>query len=139
MIPSRHELVIPNRIPSLRQMSAWLNGTLKDMGMNEQVLFHFDLCANEAVSNVIGYAFPDAGEHLITVRITRMDDRLSLEIEDDGMPFNPLTKPRNIPAASLEEAEIGGLGVDLIRHYMDDYTYRREAGRNILMMTANLA
>lgn len=119
-------------------MSAWLNGTLKDMGVNEQVLFHFDLCANEAVSNVIGYAFPDAGDHFITLRLLHSENRLSLEVEDDGMPFNPLTKPRNIPAASLEDAEIGGLGVDLIRHYMDAYSYRREDGKNFLMMTADL-
>lgn len=120
-------------------MSTWLHDLLKDMGMSEQVLFHFDLCANEAVSNVIGYAFPDAGEHRITMRLTRTEERVSLEIEDDGMPFNPLTKPRNIPAASVEDAEIGGLGVDLIRHYMDAYSYQREAGRNILTMTAHLA
>lgn len=132
---SEYSLVIPNQIAALRKMSEWLQSVLEEMGMNDQIMFRFDLCANEAVSNVIGYAYPDAGKHEISLRIVRNAERLSLEIKDDGLPYNPLERSKHAMPASLEEAEIGGLGVDLIREYMDHCDYLREAGKNILTLT----
>lgn len=136
---SDYSLVIPNQIAALRKMSEWLQSALEEMGMNDQIMFRFDLCANEAVSNIIGYAYPDAGSHEIALRITLEAERLSLGIEDDGIPFNPLVKPKKQTPANLEEADIGGLGIDLIRHYMDECHYQRQTGRNILILSVMLA
>lgn len=116
-------------------MSLWLDAAFRQLGLPAALLFKFDLCANEAVTNIISYAFPENGRHEISVRMSFIDLVASLEIEDDGIPFNPLDAPQHVQPASLEEAKIGGLGIDLIRRFMDECTYVRHNGRNLLKMT----
>jgi len=119
-------------------MSQWLNAAFRHLKLPEILLFKFDLCANEAVTNIISYAFPENGIHEISLRMSFINLVASLEIEDDGIPFNPLDAPQHIQPASLEEAKIGGLGIDLIRHLMDECTYARHNGRNVLKMIVNV-
>ena len=135
---SEYSLVIPNELAALRKMSAWLQSALAEMNMNDEVRYGFDLCANEAVSNVINYAYPNGGTHHIALRLARNAQRLSLEIRDDGLPYNPLTRPKQPTPAGIDQARIGGLGVDLIREYMDECDYQREAGSNILTLTVKV-
>jgi serine/threonine-protein kinase RsbW len=61
---------------------------------------------------------------------------VSLDIEDDGVAFNPFDAPQHVQPASLEEANIGGLGIALMRRLMDECTYARRGGRNVLEMAA---
>src|SRR4051794_24174619 len=99
-------------------MSLWLDKEIRQLGLPEQVLFNFDLCANEAVTNIISYAYPHNGNHKILLQIAIAQDAVSLTIEDDGIAFNPLEEPKHVQPTSLEAARIGGLGVDLIRNFM---------------------
>jgi serine/threonine-protein kinase RsbW len=131
-------LVIRNELSALREMSAWLEATIQRLEVPEPLVFKFDLCANEAVTNVISYAYPQNGSHEIGLRLFRENEALCLEIEDDGIPFNPIERPQHAQPASLEEAEIGGLGVDLIRTFMDECHYARRSGRNVLKMVAHI-
>ena len=98
--------------------------------------YRLDTGLNEAVTNVISYGYPDGAEHLIRLRLWAHGDIVSLEVEDDGLPFDPLrAEPRPAPH-TLEEAPIGGLGIQLIRAMLDECHYRREAGQNHLTMIA---
>jgi serine/threonine-protein kinase RsbW len=134
-----HTLTINNQISEIRRMSQWLETTSQQLGLPADSIFKFDLCANEAVTNVISYAFPENGDHEITLRLSVDHQAASLVIEDDGTPFNPLDTPDHVQPASLEEASIGGLGIDLIRRMMDECDYAYRSGRNILRMTVNLS
>jgi serine/threonine-protein kinase RsbW len=127
-------LVIRNQFAELRPMSAWLSETIKAMGGSDENIFNFDLCANEAVTNIISYGYTDQGEHEIILDIAVSGDVLCLSIEDDGSPFNPLEKPEHISPHNLEEAQIGGLGVDLILKIMKECHYTRINGKNIFRM-----
>jgi serine/threonine-protein kinase RsbW len=127
-------LVIRNQFVELRPMSAWLSETIKAMGGSDESIFNFDLCANEAVTNIISYGYTDQGEHEIILDIAVSGDVLCLSIEDDGSPFNPLEKPEHISPHNLEEAQIGGLGVDLILKIMKECHYTRINGKNIFRM-----
>jgi len=119
-------------------MSVWLDASIRRLDVPERLLFRFDLCANEAVSNIIAYAYPENGAREIALRLYREKDALCLEIEDDGVAFNPLERPRHAQPESLADAEVGGLGVDLIRSFMDECHYARREGRNILRMVARV-
>jgi serine/threonine-protein kinase RsbW len=134
-----HVLEIDNCLSEIRRMSLWLDAAIRQLGLSEDLLFNFDLCANEAVTNIISYAYPENGQHKISLQLSNSDDSVSLEIKDDGIPFNPLERPPHVQPASLEEAKIGGLGVDLIRHFMDECSYVRHNGRNVLKMTAHIS
>lgn len=119
-------------------MSLWLTGSLGHCGLSRELQFKFDLCANEAVTNIISYAYPKGGEHDIRLQLKVGSDKAHLTIEDDGIAFNPLRMPEHIQPSTLKEARVGGLGIDLIRHYMDDIEYKRLQDTNILSMQINL-
>lgn len=131
-------LVIANRFGAIREMSTWLEGKLGSLGLPQALIFNFDLCANEAVTNIVSYAYPQGGEHQIELRLMQQGEALSLRIEDDGIPFDPLARPPHVQPQSLEEAPIGGLGIDLMRSLMDECRYAREQERNVLTLTAYL-
>lgn len=131
-------LTIHNHISEIRRMSQWLDAASRQFGLPAELLFKFDLCANEAVTNIISYAFPENGNHEISLRLSVINLVASLEIGDDGIPFNPLAAPEHVQPASLEEANIGGLGIDLIRRFMDECKYARHNGRNVLKMAVNV-
>jgi len=129
-------LVIRNQFAELRPMSSWLSRSIKAMGGSDEEIFNFDLCANEAVTNIISYGYTDQDEHEIILDIALADNIFCLSIEDDGSPFNPLEKPEHTSPHSLEEAQIGGLGVDLILKIMKKCYYTRVNGKNIFKMCA---
>jgi len=116
-------------------MSLWIDAASRQLGLPAGWISKLDLCANEAVANIISYAFPDEGMHEISMRLSFNGSSASLEIEDDGIPFNPLVAPEHVQPASLEEVLIGGLGIKMIRRYMDKCKYIRRKGKNVLKMT----
>jgi serine/threonine-protein kinase RsbW len=127
-------LVIRNQFAELRPMSSWLSRSIKAMGGSDEEIFNFDLCANEAVTNIISYGYTDQNEHEIILDIACSGNILCLSIEDDGVPFNPLEKPEHLTPHNLEDAQIGGLGVDLILRMMKECHYARINGKNIFKM-----
>lgn len=119
-------------------MSLWLTGSLGRCGLSREIQFKFDLCANEAVTNIISYGFPAGGEHEIHLLLQVTQEYALLTIEDEGVAFNPVKNPAHIQPQSLKDAKVGGLGIDLIRHYMDRVSYSRKDPLNRLSMQLNL-
>jgi anti-sigma regulatory factor (Ser/Thr protein kinase) len=130
------ELRIRNRLDELGRASAWLARFTDSLALPAETVFRLDLGLTEALTNVIAYAYPDGAEHEIRIRLEAEEAAVSLEVEDDGVAFDPLTAERPPLPSRLEEAAIGGLGIHLIRSMLDDCHYRREAGRNRLTMVA---
>ena len=115
-------------------MSKWIDVAGRQMELPDEVLSDIDHCAAEAVHNIIAYAYRDSGSHLIQVRLTREAERVNLEIEDDGMAFNPLEYPAPPPVCRIEQAPLGGRGIRIMRGLMTECSYRREDGKNVLVM-----
>jgi anti-sigma regulatory factor (Ser/Thr protein kinase) len=121
----------------LRRLGAWLRQHLGH-DLPEESVFALDLGLQEAVANTMSYAFPDDGAHAIVVTLRRLEDRIEVEVEDGGIPFNPLaTVPPPLPVR-LEDVTPGGNGIRLMRRFLDDVTYRRSLGRNHLVLTRRL-
>lgn len=116
-------------------MSEWFQGLPVTAGLDPAMVWHAELCLNEAASNIMRYAHSDGAPHPITVEIEPLEHGLRMTIIDDGQPFNP-AEPRELPAArSIEEMPIGGLGVYLIQSFASEVQYRRDADRNVLVLT----
>ena len=128
-------LVVANDIAELRRMSAWLVGEARALGVPAPVVDDLEVCANEAVTNVINYGFEGGRRHEIALRIAVDARQVSLQIEDDGRPFNPLDLPERPDPPSLREAPVGGFGVRLIRRLMPASRYERRGGRNVLTLS----
>lgn len=131
-------LDIPNRVTSIRLVTAWISDSLKSAGFPKDLSFNLELCAEEAITNIISYGYQDDIEHQIVLQLDLGNNRVSLEIKDDGNPFNPLEMPVHVAPQGLADAKVGGLGVELVRKMMDECSYVRERNCNILKMTACL-
>ena len=129
-------LTISNEMAELRRMSEWLGSSGQACGMQKEVLSRLEVCANEAVTNIIRYAYEDPKGHSITLELDKTATGARLVIRDDGKPFNMLETPEPRQPASLADARIGGLGIPLIRRLMSQCAYRRENGLNVLCLEA---
>ena len=96
-----------------------------------------DIAAEELFVNVCRYAYPEAtpedpGEVRISFVYESNPPALTVEIADDGVPYNPLEKPDAVTPDDIAEVPIGGLGILMAKNSVDEMSYRRDAGSNVL-------
>jgi serine/threonine-protein kinase RsbW len=126
------KLVLPAVLTNLGPMMAFITDASQNMGFDDKKIFHIKLASEEILVNIVNYSYP-GGQGDIEINVTgRGEDALVVEIADRGIAFDPLSLPEPDIHAPMEKRKIGGLGVFLVRKLMDEVTYRREEGRNIL-------
>ncbi|MBR1517214.1 MAG: ATP-binding protein [Bacteroidales bacterium] len=116
----------------------WLMAS-PDMPSDDGLLFKIRLSIEEAVENVVRYAY-ETGNGWMEVSTDLNHDtfELTIELRDAGTPFNPLDRPDPDITLAAEDRPIGGLGIFLCKQLMDDIAYRYENGCNILTMKKNI-
>lgn len=92
------------------------------------------ISCEEIIVNIISYAYPPDADGHIRLEVTRDHGKLCIEIQDGGVPFNPLDRQKPDISQQLEEREIGGLGIFLVLEMMDEVEYRYEEGKNKLIL-----
>ena len=132
-------LKIKNDIAEIALLRDKVGDFCRAGGVSERFVNNVKLAMDEILTNVISYAFKDRDTHEIIIRAGLEDMFLHIEIEDDGWQFNPLGLPDPDIQKPLEDRQIGGLGVYLVRKLMDGVEYRRENEKNILIMKKNIA
>lgn len=114
------------------EMLAYILETGEQAGVPMKRQLKLQLGFEEAVVNVISYAYGQEGGGLLWLRAYPEDGELIIEIKDRGMAFNPLQKEDALEhkPASPEEAQIGGLGIAFMRRIFSDmaYEYAEEEG-----------
>lgn len=125
-------LTLKNKVDELNKLSAWINEDIASVfKISESTAFKMDLVLSELIANIISYAYPTPCESEIAITCHFFSDSIKIDIEDSGIPFNLLSTPDRVLPHSLEEAAIGGLGIHLIRHYIDEGNYQRKNNKNI--------
>ena len=104
----------------------------------DEVIFYLNLALEEVVSNIIRHGYGGREDGEVSLILHLAGEAIAVTVEDDGVPFNPLELPEPDLTAPLEEREVGGLGVYLVRQLMDEVDYRAEGKRNILRMTMRI-
>ena len=107
-----------------------------DMPTDPDLRFKIELSVEEAVENVVQYAY-EGGIGWLEAG-TSLDNKslvLTIELRDAGVPFNPLEKDDPDITLSAKERPVGGLGIYLCKQMMDSISYRYEDGNNVLIMT----
>ena len=138
MTPHRLQLTIPNGLAEISGVVDALHNFSLQSNLPNDIDFALQLVAEEVLSNIILYGFPNGGSHTILMDVHTNGSEVSMLVQDEGVPFNPLDQPAPVRPVSLEEMKIGGLGIHLVRNSMDEVTYRREDGRNTLYLTKRL-
>jgi sigma-B regulation protein RsbU (phosphoserine phosphatase) len=103
-------------------------------GIDQKVCIVFD----DLLNNIISYGFSDDEEHQININISLTPEQLVITVADDGTPFNPFDRVGPDTSLSLEERDIGGLGVLLVTELMDQCSYQRRRDRNVVTLVMNL-
>ena len=99
-----------------------------------------NLALEEAVSNVIMYAYPKGSDGLVELEAIIRKGSMEFILSDNGTPFDPTAAPEADITLDVEDRPIGGLGIFLVRNIMDEVKYNRsDDGKNILSMTKKLA
>ena len=124
------ELEIENRLGEIPNAIKRFEEFAVEHDLRPAVRRSISLVLDELLNNTISYAYPDVGNHTISVRGELMLDRLVVTISDDGIPFNPFSRATPDTKLSIEDREIGGLGMHLVRNLMNEALYTRRADHN---------
>ena len=133
------ELRLANDLAGLAGLADRIERFGSEQGLATNVVNALNVALDEAVSNAINHGYDAGMRGEIAVRLRRETDRVEVEVEDDGRPFDPLQVPPPDLTLPLERRPIGGLGIHLIRNLMDEVSYARRDGRNVLKMAKHLA
>jgi anti-sigma regulatory factor (Ser/Thr protein kinase) len=133
------ELRLANDLAGLARLAERVEGFGAAQGLPANVVNALNVVLDEAVSNAINHGYESGVRGEIAVRLRRAADGVLLEVEDDGKPFDPLQAPPPDLSLPLERRPIGGLGIHLIRNLMDEVSYARIGGRNVLKMVKRLS
>jgi anti-sigma regulatory factor (Ser/Thr protein kinase) len=132
-------VTILNRLDDLDRLFSAVDGFVAEHHLSDDDAYLIHLVLDEIVVNVIRHGFDDDRDHEIRVTLAiDAEDALSIRVEDEGRPFNPLDRPPPDLTVPVEERPIGGLGIFITRQTVDEMTYRREDDRNILTMRKKL-
>ncbi len=129
------EFELTNRLADLDVLCTHLASFCESCGIAKKQKFEINLALDELFTNIINHGFDDDAEHQIHVTCARNDDIVKITIRDDGIPFNPLEAPQPDLNCTFIDREIGGLGIHLIKAYIDEIDYQRDADANVLTLT----
>ena len=136
--PRRWTRRIPNRMEEVEGALISFEAFLVSGPVAEKTRFNAMLSLEEAVTNVIKYAFADDREHGIEVESRLDPSSIVIEVCDDGREFDPLSAPPPDFDLPFEERPVGGLGIHLLRRLTSRMTYERAGGRNRLTLVFQL-
>ena len=129
---------LSNNVQEVPVLAIFIGGICEDMHFDDLTTAGVNLAIEEAVVNVMNYAYPKGSRGDIHLEATANDEALRFVLRDNGKPFDP-TAVNEIDAAShVKNRFVGGLGIHLIRHYMDKVAYEYTEGQNVLTMTKQL-
>ena len=134
----QRSLTLPNDINTIPQLNEFIDTVCEELEIDMALAMSLNLAMEEAVVNVMDYAYPAGTEGEVNIEAIADETQLHFIISDSGKPFDPTAKEEVDTTLSAEERPIGGLGIHLIRQLMDDISYERKDDKNILRLSKNI-
>ena len=131
-------LTLENDVQAVPKLSAFVDEVCAAMEMDEMETMQMNLAIEEAVVNVMKYAYLPGTKGEVNIEAQANDVRLKFTISDTGVPFDPTVRAEVDTSLPLEERPIGGLGIHLVRSIMDSINYERVEGKNVLTLRKKL-
>jgi anti-sigma regulatory factor (Ser/Thr protein kinase) len=129
---------LKNRLADLEKINGAIEKLHRELGFSKRCKCETNLVLEELFTNIINHGHRDSGDHEVLVRFRIEPDELRIEIEDDGVPFDPLTAEPPCLDADIEKRDVGGLGVFLARKFADKVSYERVGEKNIVTIIKRL-
>jgi serine/threonine-protein kinase RsbW len=129
----KKRLVLRNDLAELDKLTAWIETWTRE-GISSNLSFNIRLCLEEAVANAIMYGAASDDQMEIAVELEGNGGAVVARIEDTGRPFDPTQVAPPVLATSLAEAEVGNVGIHLMRSFANAMLYERRDDRNRLTL-----
>lgn len=129
-----HTIELTNDVNDVPKMSEWIETLSEEIDIPMDKAFQLNLALEEAVVNVMNYAYPGKQGMPILIEANSEPSRLTLVIDDTGIPYDPTQNEDPDITLSAEERPIGGLGVMLVKQLMDEVSYEYREGHNRLTL-----
>lgn len=131
-------IILANDISEITRLYEFIEEIGNDFSLSPDIVFNLNLVLEEAVVNVINYAYPKEEHQYIYLSATMKDGSIVLVLTDTGKEFDPTAAPEADITLSADERQIGGLGIFLIRQIMNEVRYERIEGKNVLTLEKKL-
>lgn len=128
------DLILHNDINEVPMLSEWVEQLGEELGLDMSAVFQLNLALEEAVVNVMNYAYPGKTGMPVNLTISIENQLATFTLSDEGVPFDPTAKEDPDLTLGAEERPIGGLGIFLVNQIMKDVSYQRDGNKNVLKM-----
>ena len=137
-IKLKRSLTLPNNIETIPELSDFIEQAAEEASLPPDISMSLNLAIEEAVANVMSYAYPHSTHGDVIIDLFVTDQQLTIAIIDQGIPFDPTSQVEADTSLSVEDRPIGGLGIYLVRQLMDSINYERIDGKNVLTLIKKL-
>ena len=131
-------IILANDLSEISRLNGFIEEIGEEFSLTPDVVFNLNLVLEEAVVNVINYAYPKEEHESIYLSAKIQDGSIIFVLSDTGKEFDPTQAPDADGTLSAEERQIGGLGIFLFRQIMDEVKYQRIDGKNTLTLIKQL-
>ena len=140
VVPAQQEchLELHNDIKQISLLAEFIETIAEEKQLDETLAMNLNLALEEAVTNVILYAYPKGTDGLVDIDAILKENSLEFIITDSGVPFDPTAAPEADVTLSADERPIGGLGIFMVRKLMDEVHYQHLDDKNVLKMIKNI-
>jgi len=130
---------VPADVNLLTPARQFVVAVLRQSGYPEDSVGDIELCADEAVTNVVEHAYQYDSKKSLSVELCMEKEVLRITVRDQGKPFDPRSQGPVDLDQHISERRTGGLGRFLIGSFMDSVDYQRENNENVLTMTKKIS
>ena len=133
------EISVANDLEEIAGTAEKVDAYCESHALSPDIAYAVNLSIDEILTNTISYGYDDEEPHRIELVLRLEPDALVIVIVDDSRPFDPTVTPDPDIEASLDERDVGGLGLFLVHRMMDRVEYERAGDRNVVTLTKRTA
>jgi anti-sigma regulatory factor (Ser/Thr protein kinase) len=137
MMADRQEIVLAARETEISRALEFVEEIMVRAGFSPPKVLEVQLAVEEACMNIALHAYPD-GEGSFKITSDPTENGLVVTIEDQGMRFDPTKAEEPSLEEDVDERPIGGLGIHLIKSFVEDVRYEFKDGKNMLILVIKM-
>ncbi len=130
----KKEIKLKNQVGELEHVAVFIEEICEELGLGMELQMNLNLVLEEMVSNIIFYAYPEGTDAEIELMAEYDGKELTFVLSDQGREFDPTLKEDADVDVNPIDREIGGMGIWIVKNIMNQVTYQRLEGKNLLTM-----
>lgn len=125
-----NRIKVEPKLDNIEMVTQYIEDGFRQLGVSMKIITKFNIALDEIFSNIVYYGEADMVEAGYGIE----QGKAVLVIKDNGKQYNPLEKEEPDITLNADDRPIGGLGICIFKKLMDDMTYTRQDGQNILVI-----